>query len=55
VVLTVSSRNKDINTCKLLGADGYIVKPVDIQNFCEITPQLSLQWALLSKHSDVTA
>jgi len=54
VVLTVSNRSKDIATCKLLGAEGYIVKPVDIQNFCEITPQLSLQWALLARHSDVT-
>jgi len=53
VVLTVSSRNKDINTCQQLGADGYIVKPVDVQNFCEVTPQLSLQWALLAKHEDV--
>jgi CheY-like chemotaxis protein len=55
VVLTISSRNKDINTCKLLGAEGYIVKPVDIQNFCELTPQLSLQWALLAKHAEATA
>jgi len=55
VVLTVSSRSKDIATCKQLGAEGYIVKPVDIQNFCELTPQLSLQWALLARHSDVTA
>ena len=55
VVLTVSNRSKDIATCKLLGAEGYIVKPVDIQNFCEITPQLSLQWALLARHSDVPA
>ncbi len=55
VVLTVSNRNKDVSACKLLGAEGYIMKPVDIQNFCEITPQLSLHWALLAKHSAATA
>ena len=48
VVLAASSRGRDIQTSKQLGADGIIVKPVDIQTICELTPQLSLQWALLS-------
>jgi len=48
IVLTVSSRSKDIAACKRLGADGYIVKPVDIQNLCVVTPQLSMHWALLT-------
>jgi CheY-like chemotaxis protein len=48
VVLTASNRSKDIATCRRLGAGGYIVKPVDIQNLCIVTPQLSLQWALVS-------
>jgi CheY-like chemotaxis protein/DNA-binding XRE family transcriptional regulator len=55
VVLTLSGRGKDISACKLLGAEGCIVKPVDIQNFCEITPQLSLQWALLARQDVITA
>jgi CheY-like chemotaxis protein len=48
IVLTASSRSKDIATCKRLGAGGYIVKPVDIQNLSTVTPQLSLKWALLA-------
>ena len=48
IVLTASSRSKDIATCKQLGAGGYIVKPVDIQNLCVVTPRLSMQWALLT-------
>jgi CheY-like chemotaxis protein/DNA-binding XRE family transcriptional regulator len=48
VVLTGSNRDKDIATCKRLGAGGYIVKPVELQNLCAVTPQLSLHWALLS-------
>ncbi len=48
IVLTASSRSKDIVTCQRLGAASYIVKPVDFQNLCVVTPQLSMQWALLA-------
>jgi CheY-like chemotaxis protein/ribosome-binding protein aMBF1 (putative translation factor) len=47
VVLTASRHDRDITASKRLGADAYIVKPVDFQNLSEVTPQLSLQWALL--------
>jgi CheY-like chemotaxis protein/DNA-binding Xre family transcriptional regulator len=47
IVLTASRHDADIRTSKRLGADGYIVKPVGFQNLSEVTPQLSLQWALL--------
>jgi CheY-like chemotaxis protein/DNA-binding Xre family transcriptional regulator len=47
VVLTASKRDRDIETSRRLGAEAYIVKPVDFQNLSEVTPQLSLQWALL--------
>jgi CheY-like chemotaxis protein/DNA-binding XRE family transcriptional regulator len=47
IVLTVSNRNRDIGECRRLGAETYIVKPVDFANFSKVTPQLSLRWALL--------
>lgn len=47
VVLTVSARSRDIEECLRLGADGYIVKPVDFQSLSRATPQLNLDWALL--------
>lgn len=47
VVLTSSKHDLDIVSCKRLGADTYIVKPVDFKNFSAATLQLSLQWALL--------
>lgn len=53
VVLTASNRSRDIVTCKRLGADAYIVKPVDLQNLCIVTPQLNLQWALLGAETSV--
>lgn len=51
VVLTASKYDRDIEASKRLGADAYIVKPVDFQNLSEVTPRLSLQWALLKPAS----
>jgi CheY-like chemotaxis protein len=49
IILTVSTRDRDIAECRKLGAQDYIVKPVGFQNFSEITPRLSLAWTLV-KH-----
>lgn len=46
-VLTVSESDTDFQASQSLGADAYIVKPVNFQRFCNITPQLACQWALL--------
>jgi len=47
VVLTASKFDDAIAVCKRLGAESFIAKPVDFQNFSTMTLQLSLQWALL--------
>lgn len=47
VVLTCSRNDRDFVASKQLGADAYIIKPVDFQNLSEITPRLSFHWALL--------
>jgi CheY-like chemotaxis protein/predicted XRE-type DNA-binding protein len=47
VVLTVSQKGQDIAECRRLGAETYIVKPVDFQGLSRVTPLLSLNWALL--------
>jgi len=46
-VLTVSSRGQDVADSRRLGAEAYITKPVDFQNFSEVVPKLNLQWAVL--------
>jgi two-component system, response regulator len=46
VVLSGSRLDKDVREAMLLGAAGYIVKPVDFHNFSQITPKLDLCWAL---------
>jgi CheY-like chemotaxis protein len=47
IILTASSRDRDITECRRLGAANYIVKPVGFQNFSELTPYLSLAWTLV--------
>ena len=47
VVLTVSNRDRDMNECRRLGAESLIVKPIDFQNFSEVTTRLSLSWKLI--------
>jgi len=47
IVLTISRRNRDIGESHRLGAETYIIKPVDFVNLSKATPQLSLRWALL--------
>jgi len=49
VVLTASKFDNAIAVCKRLGAESFIAKPVDFQNFSTMTLQLSLQWALLQR------
>jgi two-component system response regulator len=49
IVLTASARDRDLQTSKQLGAEAYIIKPVDLQNLTEVTPQLKLHWALLKR------
>jgi CheY-like chemotaxis protein len=47
VILSVSRRDDYIEEAVRLGAEGYMVKPMDFQNFMRLTPKLSLQWALV--------
>jgi CheY-like chemotaxis protein len=47
IVLTISDSDSDINECRRLGAETYIVKPVSFQNFSKVTNLLSLSWVLV--------
>lgn len=47
VVLSASDHDGDIAASRKLGAEAYIIKPVNLQSLSGVTPQLSLQWALL--------
>ena len=49
IILTVSNRDRDITECRRLGAETYIVKPVEFHNFSEVTSNLSLAWTLVKR------
>jgi CheY-like chemotaxis protein len=48
VVLTSSGEDKDIQKAYLLGANSYIVKPVDFDNFAGVVTQVDLYWNLIN-------
>lgn len=49
VILTTSSEDSDIKTAYQLGANSYIVKPVDFEKFMEVAEQIELYWNVLNK------
>ncbi|HEV2842755.1 MAG TPA: response regulator [Chthoniobacterales bacterium] len=55
IILTISDRDSDINECRRLGAETYIVKPVSFQNFSKVTNVLSLSWVLVEPNGTLTA
>ncbi len=52
VMLTSSNEGPDIEQCYALGANSYIVKPVDSDNFFKAIKEIGLYWMVLSQHSD---
>ena len=49
VMLTSSNQEKDIIESYNLGANSYVVKPVDFKQFSESVKQLGLYWLLLNQ------
>lgn len=49
VVLTTSSEDVDMQQAYRLGANSYIVKPVDFDKFMEVAAQVELYWCVLNK------
>jgi CheY-like chemotaxis protein len=51
VILTSSREDPDVEKCYALGANSYIVKPVDSNNFFEAIKEIGLYWMVLSQPS----
>jgi two-component system response regulator len=55
IILTASTRERDIGECRRLGAANYIVKPVGFHNFSEVTVRLNLGWRLIKPNTVMPA
>jgi two-component system response regulator len=49
VILTSSKEDPDIKTCYDLGANSYIVKPVNFEGFAESVRNLGFYWLLINQ------
>lgn len=49
VVLTSSKEDPDLRKCYELGANSYIVKPVEFESFVNAVSELGLYWMLLNQ------
>jgi two-component system, response regulator len=54
VVLTSSAEDPDIKRCYELGANSYIVKPVEFDNFSKAVSDLGLYWLILNHPAQVS-
>ena len=49
VILTSSKEDPDIQKCYALGANSYITKPVESDNFFNVIKEIGLYWMVLSQ------
>lgn len=49
VVLTTSSESSDVQSAYNLGANSYIIKPVEFDKFIEVAKHIDLYWRVLNK------
>jgi len=51
VVLTTSSENNDVKKAYELGANSYIVKPVDFDKFVDVAATIEIYWTIINHPS----
>lgn len=53
IILTSSKENPDVQKCYDLGANSYIVKPVNFEGFAEAIRNLGFYWLLLNQSPNI--
>jgi CheY-like chemotaxis protein len=53
VMLTTSAEHEDVRTAYALGANSYIVKPVDFDKFLAVAEQIHLYWTVFNQPPSV--
>lgn len=48
IVLTTSTEDQDVEKAYRIGANSYIVKPVDFEKFLAVVSQIDLYWLVLN-------
>ncbi len=49
IILTSSHEDRDLEECYRLGANSYVVKPVQFKDFMEVVSKLGFYWQLLNE------
>lgn len=49
VVMTSSRENTDLEKCYDLGANSYVVKPIDFSKFMDLAKDVSMYWVMINK------
>ena len=49
IILTSSNEDPDIERCYTLGANSYVVKPIEFENFSSKISQLGFYWTVLNR------
>jgi DNA-binding NarL/FixJ family response regulator len=52
VVLTSSAEERDLEAAYRLGANSYIVKPVEFDRIVEVTGQIEMYWCVINRLPD---
>jgi CheY-like chemotaxis protein len=52
VILTSSKEDPDIQKCYALGANSYITKPVESENFFQVIKEIGLYWMVICQLPD---
>ena len=55
VVMTSSREDKDLTRAYELGANSYVVKPVDFQQFADVSKQLGYYWLMINQQPTLPA